>query len=237
MDNRTEPLVPGVWRIETGTFVNAYLIARDGSSDADGLLLLDTGGPRSGPRLVRSIRMLGFDPTRIDEVLLTHWHRDHAGSAARFAASSAEPEVRAGRADLPVVADGRAPGSGRGTHLGRLLQPRLPRPAPTPATALDAGEPACPGAHVIAAPGHTLGHRALWLPEHGALLAGDAVYNLWRLSIGPTSLISDLDAVPKTLAELSRLDPAVLACGHGPPVRSRAGRRLGRLADQAAARL
>src|SRR5687767_14213023 len=86
MDNSTEQLADGVWRIETGLFLNAFLVAANGRDDADGLCLVDCGTKRSGPRLVRSIRLLGFLPTVVRHIVLTHWYADHMGSAARFVA-------------------------------------------------------------------------------------------------------------------------------------------------------
>lgn len=234
MDNATEPLAAGVWRIEVGTFTNAYLVARDGAGDGAGLVLVDAGSHRKGPRLVRSIRLLGFDPLAIDTLLLTHWHADHAGSAARFAASSASPSIRVRPPDDAVVAGREAP---RITHRGRLrrlLHLGLPRPTSVTTIPLVDGEAHPGGLEVVAAPGHTRGHTAFWLPHRGVLLAGDALFGVLRASPGPRLLAADPDAVATTLRRLADLDPAVVAVGHGPPLRRFPARRLAALADRAA---
>jgi glyoxylase-like metal-dependent hydrolase (beta-lactamase superfamily II) len=113
MDNRTQQLADGVWRVDVAYAVNAFVLADDGQGDAQGLTLVDTGLRSSGARLVRSIRMLGLDPRAVGRVLLTHWHADHAGSAARFADSSAAPSVHVGAEDLDVV-------------TGRVVRPHAP---------------------------------------------------------------------------------------------------------------
>lgn len=237
MDNRTEPLPGGAWRIEVAPSTNAYLIARDGRGDEEGLVLIDTGTRAAGPRLVRSVRLLGFDPRRIDQVALTHWHRAHAGSAARLAASSASPMIRAGAADAAVLSGAAPPAAGRRTRTGRALQARPRLPDRTDATAIEDGEECAPGLRAIAAPGHTAGHLAFWLPRAGLLLAGDAIHHVLRCSAGPRSWHADLDAGARTLRRLADLEPAVVACGHGPPVRKAASARLSDLADRASAAL
>jgi glyoxylase-like metal-dependent hydrolase (beta-lactamase superfamily II) len=234
VDNRTEQLADGVWRVEVGFLVNAYVVANDGRSDAEGLTLIDTGTSAGGPRLVRSLRMLGLDPRAAGSALLTHWHSDHAGSAARFATSSAGTRVQAGAADLPVVAGTSPPprpAPERSTRLARAFARAARPPRPTPgATALDAR--AAGGLEVVATPGHTLGHVSFWLPAQGVLIAGDAVMNLWRLVASPAPLTADRAAARASVRTLAALPVGTLAVGHGPPITRDAGRRLAALADR-----
>jgi glyoxylase-like metal-dependent hydrolase (beta-lactamase superfamily II) len=51
-------------------------------ADPDGLTLIDTGVPGSGPLVAEAIRGLGRRPEDLRRVMLTHFHEDHAGSAA-----------------------------------------------------------------------------------------------------------------------------------------------------------
>jgi glyoxylase-like metal-dependent hydrolase (beta-lactamase superfamily II) len=234
VDNRTEQLADGLWRVEVGFLVNAYVIANDGRSDGEGLTLVDTGTAAGGPRLVRSLRMLGLDPRAAALALLTHWHSDHAGSAARFAASSAGTRVQAGAVDLPVVTGAQAPPSpdpSRSTRLARAFARTAKPPRPTPgATPLDGDIPG--GLQVVPTPGHTLGHVSFWLPDQGVLLAGDAVMNLWRLVASPAPLTADRTAARASVRTLAALPVGTLAVGHGPPVTRHARRRLEALAER-----
>lgn len=237
MDNHTEQLADGVWRVEVGAYVNAFVLANDGRTDAEGLTVVDTGYRRSGPRLVRSIRLAGLDPRSVGDVLLSHWHVDHAGAAARFARSSAAPTIWVGEADRAVVTGEAAPprpGRTEATALGRLFARSVRSPEPVArARGLADGQrlAAGGGLRVIAAPGHTPGHCAFWLPDRGVLLAGDAVFNVWFLSRGPRFTCSLLPAVPGTLQRLGRLDYATLAMAHGPPLTRRAPERVAALAS------
>lgn len=241
MDNATEQLGAGVWRIQVGPMLNAFLVAADGSSDADGLTLVDCGTRSAGPRIVRSIRLLGFDPSAVRSIVLTHWHADHMGAAARFAASTAKTKIYVGSGDLPAVT-----GANRYPHahlpredlsaLGRLVT-KVARPGPpVAAQPLDdaARLPAANDAEVVASPGHTQGHIALLLANSGVLLAGDAVMNLGRVTQGPGPFRSARSHEPETLRRLAALDFEVLAVGHGPPVVKDARAKLERLAQKVA---
>ena len=241
MDNSTEQIGAGVWRIQVGALLNAYVIAADGEGDAQGLTLVDCGTGKSGPRLVRSIRLLGFDPTAISAVVLTHWHADHMGSAARFAASTAAPQVYVGAGDLAAVrGDNRSPQRGLPkadvSTLGRLFaRTPLARPgAPVAAKPLVDGEvlATANNALVVASPGHTQGHIAVLVPAAGVLIAGDAVMNLGRLTQGFGPFRSARSHEPVTLRTLAALEFDVLAVGHGPPVVTQAQAKLARLASR-----
>ena len=240
MDNGTEQLADGVWRIEVGFAINAYLLANDGLGDAEGLTLVDTGTATSGPRLVRSIRMLGLEPRAVGDIFLSHWHADHSGSAARFVRSEAAPRVHAGQADLPAVRGEdplpqRRAAAGDVSRLGRLLAGRLrPGPAVRDAVGLLDGAtlPVAGGVRVVAAPGHTGGSVAFHLHEQGVLLAGDAALNVLWLSRGPGWTRSARRQEAATLRRLATLDFRILGLGHGPLVAKRAQQRLAALADR-----
>lgn len=49
----------------------------------DGVALIDAGGgrPLGVQRIEDNLRGDGLDPARISDVVLTHWHKDHAGAA------------------------------------------------------------------------------------------------------------------------------------------------------------
>lgn len=61
--------------------------------EADGLTLIDTSLPGSAARIAEAVRTLGADPAEVRRVVLTHFHPDHAGSAAEIATWGAAGEV------------------------------------------------------------------------------------------------------------------------------------------------
>jgi glyoxylase-like metal-dependent hydrolase (beta-lactamase superfamily II) len=98
-------LIPGLHflRFPVG---HAYLC-----EDPDGLALIDTSLPGSAPQIAAAIRSIGQDPADLRWLMLTHFHPDHAGSAAEIAAWGGA-EVCAHHADAPFLR-GEAPGRPR----------------------------------------------------------------------------------------------------------------------------
>jgi metallo-beta-lactamase class B len=86
--------------------VTAYLIETD-----DGLILIDTGNRDDGDLVADNIRKLGFDPADVKMILLTHWHWDHTGGAARMKELSKAP-VMIHTLDAEVVETGTYHGEG-----------------------------------------------------------------------------------------------------------------------------
>lgn len=236
VDNRTEQLADGVWRIELAFWVSAFVLANNGHDDTDGLTLVDTGTNGMAPRLVRSIRLAGLNPSAVGDVLLTHWHTDHAGGAQRFAASSSGPRVWIGTEDLPVLTGELTPGDaavdcGRLTRLLHRYAYAAPSPCASAQPLLDGMELEAAGGTVVThTPGHTAGHLALHLPSRGVLIAGDAVMNLWRLSASPRALCSAQSQAAASIQLLSELSFDVLAPMHGPPITKQAQARLAAVA-------
>lgn len=233
MDNRTEPVTDGVWRIEVGFSTNAYLLADDGHGDDGGLTLIDVGGTDGGPQLVRSIRLLGLDPRAVQRVLLTHWHAHHAGSAARFAESSAASVVYALEPDLEVVRTGMRPPVAELGVVARMRTRARRTPAAVPdARALEDGErlDVAGGLEVLATAGHTRGHAAFALADAGILFCGDELTTMPRLARLPGHTAAPEKGMTPALERLATAAPEVLAPGHGRLLRRDVTARLERLA-------
>ena len=73
-------------------------------ADADTTTLVDTGiaTPETREELTTGLADLDVDPADIDDVLLTHWHEDHAGLASAIQDESGAT-VRIHAADAPLV--------------------------------------------------------------------------------------------------------------------------------------
>lgn len=69
-------MAPGVWYISGNDWVACYLV-----DTGDGLVLIDTGMHETAYLMLENIRMLGYKPTDIKKILLTHAHCDHIGAA------------------------------------------------------------------------------------------------------------------------------------------------------------
>jgi glyoxylase-like metal-dependent hydrolase (beta-lactamase superfamily II) len=212
------PVVPGLHRLALGP-VNAYLLEADG-----GLVLIDTGSPGSAPRVLDAVRQLGYAPSDVEAVVVTHLHPDHAGALADVLdATGAEAwmhpwdaaEVRAGNGFRPVQ-----PASGvLNWGLDRVsVRPTPPafRPAPVRHEVRD-GDPLPGGLQAVWAPGHSQGQIALVWPAHGGVLvAADACTTLPVLTF--SVVYEDLGEGRETLRRLAALEFETAVFGHGKPI-------------------
>lgn len=219
-----EEIAEGVLRIPLG-FVNAYLVVTD-----DGLVLVDTGLPRTQARLVEALveaqRRAG--PVRV--ALLTHWHTDHMGGVAGLHRATGA-RVVAHELDAPII-DGSIPE--RRTLMMRLAAPFTGSPERTTVDEVLSvdGPFSLPGFTAVHTPGHTAGHVSFLLDRGpGVLLAGDAAASSrGRVRLSPGPVTEDKAAAVRSVAKLAALDFEIAVFGHGAPVVGGAVERFRELA-------
>ena len=192
--------------------INAYLVRED-----DGLTLIDTGIGGSAPGILVAARKLGAPIRRL---LLTHAHGDHVGSLDALSAALPDAEVLISARDVRLLSGDtsldahEAQTPVRGSF--QRVQARITR-------TLEDGD-TVGSLQVVASPGHTPGHLALFDPRDRSLIAGDAFQTAGGLAVaGVIRPLFPLPALatwhlPTALAsarKLLALEPARLAAGHG----------------------
>jgi len=223
-------LLPGLHLLPLG-ISNAYL-----RRTAEGATLIDTGPPGSGPAIRAALQHLGVPPEELRQIVLTHFHDDHAGSAADVACWS-DARVIVGTGDAAFVR-GEQPGTPPAfTPAERQLHAVVAadlQPAPacrvdrevTDQDVLDLGDDAV----VLSVPGHTPGSIALHVPAAGLLITGDTIAeHHGQVVLGPFNI--DRDAAWRSLQHLAGLDVEVACFGHGQPVVGSASSALRRATD------
>src|SRR3954451_6244595 len=100
MTAQAQLVVPGVWMLpfEIG---QAYIWDWDA-----GLTVIDTGVPGSASAILQAIEALGRRPSDVKEIVLTHYHYDHRGSAAELAARTGATVI-AHVAEAPFISGTR----------------------------------------------------------------------------------------------------------------------------------
>jgi glyoxylase-like metal-dependent hydrolase (beta-lactamase superfamily II) len=211
---------------------NAWLVRTP-----EGLVLVDTGFPGNGARIVAFLEALGYAPGDLGMIALTHYDPDHAGSAAELRdLTGARVAIHAH--DAAVLTGGLTPGRAKGAwrrsaavgRLGRLghevgmaVMARLPWTRATwrrcQADLLLADGDRLPGLRVVHAPGHTAGSVA-FATEDGALLTGDAVFGdaEGRAHYPSRALGLDPGQARATAKMLVERGWAPLYPGHGMPI-------------------
>lgn len=209
--------------------VNVYVLETE-----QGLVLIDTGYKGSAPAIIQSIRSIGREPSDLKVILLTHAHPDHAGSIGALKHEVPDVRIYASEQDMRIITEGEkqrpiqpAPGL-KNRILFRLLirGDGCVEPAPLDGVLhhnerLDfAG-----GLQAIFTPGHSYGHFAFLLPDHGGILfAGDTASNMLglQLSVGYEHLQQGLHS----LSMLGQLPYEIACFGHGKPIMKQASSRI-----------
>ncbi|BCJ28802.1 MBL fold metallo-hydrolase [Actinocatenispora sera] len=207
----------------------AYLLRHSG-----GVLLVDAGRVGTGEAIAAALRGWGLDRDAVTQLVLTHWHADHAGAAAEVAGW---PNVRvfAHRADAPVIRGERVGDEPVLTAAERALHAQVSQGLPDPPPSrvdheLDDAEVLTElGAQVVATPGHTPGSIALHLPEARVLFTGDvAAEHDGVVLLGPFN--RDRQQAARSFRRLGGLAADVVCFGHGRPLVGAATEALRRAA-------
>ena len=225
-------VAPGVDYLTVG-FVNLYAMG----DPERGWILVDTGLPGTAAFTRSAIARRRGPRARPEAIVLTHGHFDHAGSALALAeewdvpvyAHRLELPYLTGRSDYPpqdpTMGGAIAQMSRAFPHSGFDLRGRV-RALPD-----DGSVPHAPGWRWLHTPGHTHGHVSLFRKADRTLLAGDALATMdmdsWtshltereELDRPAAPFTTDWGAARRSVEELARLEPAVVAAGHGVPMR------------------
>jgi hydroxyacylglutathione hydrolase len=194
---------------------HVYLI--DGGSE---LALIDVGAGMGAQAIVDNVRRDGFDPARIQHLILTHGHGDHAGGGRRMRRLLGEPMVHASS----VIADSLREGDEKALSVDAAKQAGI-YPADYRLEAVPVDRELEEGATiqvgnlrllVLDTPGHSDGHVSLVLEEHPGrqvLFAGDVVFFGGKILL---QNIHDcrLDAQVRSLRKLRELSVTALFPGH-----------------------
>lgn len=204
-DSDAEPVSNGLaWQQVSFGFVSAYLLQRGNE-----VTIVDTG-TGSTEEFESGLSALGSGWSNVTNVILTHSHGDHIGGLEAVIENAPSARAYAGTGDLDAIAAG-------GFDAGSL-------------TGVSDGDEIF-GLEVIATPGHTPGHIAVFDSESGLLVAGDAVNTSDGAITGPnpdfTPDMATANASVAKLIEGRRISTALV--GHGAPVVDGAGDSLAAL--------
>ena len=199
-----------------GKASNMYLCVGE-----DGLTLIDSGMPGEQKLVFSFLDQLGYKPSQIERILVTHADIDHAGSVAAIQAASGA-QVLAGEMTAHYMRMGKS-----SEHLPGFVQWlsntffNYPPVAGNDVECFTDGDelPLLGDLEVLATPGHTSDHFSFYSPSTGVLFTGDAIDTRnGRLNRTRKILTADENLANQSAIKLIELAPATFACGHGDPL-------------------
>ena len=217
--------------------VNVYFFGPWHAGDRN-WALIDTGVRGAVGPIVRAARQRFGSGARPSAIILTHGHFDHVGAARELAQLWNVP-IYVHPLELPYLTgqSSYAPpdptvGGGVMATLS-VLYPRGPVDLRPHVRALpaDGSVPGMPGWRWVHTPGHTAGHISLFRDFDRVVIAGDAVVTTKQESMAavlrqrpqlhgpPRYYTPDWETARKSVVKIAALEPAVLATGHGVPLR------------------
>ena len=173
-------------RVNLG-FVSAYILAR-GSEAA----IVDTGVGGSVGAIESSLTGAGLDWTGVGQLILTHKHSDHVGSALDILERAPDATAYAGQEDIAAIG--------------------------MPLTAVADGDTVF-GLTIVTTPGHTPGSISVLDPIGGVLVVGDALRSDGdRPGLPSAEFTEDMDLARQSVVKLGGLTFETLLVGHGVPI-------------------
>lgn len=182
--------------------INVYLV---------GDVLVDAGTSSAKKRILRQLA-----GREVRAHLVTHAHPDHFGSSHAVCEALGVP-LWTGATDADDIEQGRPklPPS----RISRVLAKSKPPPGHPVARRLREGDDIGHGFTVLDAPGHSLGHIALWREADRTLILGDVFFNIRKPGPPPGFLTMDPELNHASMRRLAALRPALTLFGHGAPLR------------------
>ncbi len=184
-------------------FVSAYVLAREGQA-----AVVDTGVEGSEGEIEAVLASLGLRWGDVGDVVLTHSHPDHIGSAAAIAQVAPEAMFHAGEADVPAIDIGRSvAGLVDGDSVFDL--------------------------RILHTPGHTPGHVCVLDKANSILVTGDALTgDGGKVGLPNPEFTPDYEEALRTVKYLGTFEFAKAYFGHGEPVTSGASEETRALGEQ-----
>ena len=232
-------VAPGVWGMKD-ICVNIYMVL----NPFDGSWVLVDAGLKWSARNIKKVAQQLFGDSKPSAIIITHGHFDHVGSLEKLIKEWNVP-VYAHFLEMPYLTGKSSyppPDPSVGGGLMSLMAwayPSGPINVWSHVNVLpeNGGVPGLPGWRYLHTPGHTPGHISLFRESDSVLIAGDALvttkaesvislmFQLQTVSGPPKYLTTDWALARRSVKELMKLEPEIVATGHGKPMHGTEVRR------------
>ncbi|MGD0645324.1 MAG: MBL fold metallo-hydrolase [Candidatus Bathyarchaeia archaeon] len=216
-------IIEGVHRVDEASanmaHANVYLVI-----NGEELTVIDTGTSGNAQKIVGYVQKIGHQPGDVKNIVLTHFHMDHMGSAKELKTlTGAKVAVHTEDADF---VSGKKPFPKPKNILFRAVSSFV-KPGPVEVDVILREGDKIAGLAVFHTPGHTPGSIVLLDEERKVLFAGDTVrYDGKKVSGAPEQFSADLNQVRESIAKVSTLNFDVMLPGHGEVLKPNASEEI-----------
>jgi len=202
-----------------GVVGNSYLIIEN-----NGITVVDTGMPKNYQKILNYINSIGHRPEDVKQIVLTHAHIDHVGSASKLRQMT-NAKIMIHEDDAPYVT-GEKQFKLRGGLLMRIFSHFVKFETFNPDVRLKEND-RIGNLLVIHVPGHTPGSVALYSEKDGVMFVGDLLrFTNGKVQGPPEQYTLDMELAKKSIEKLLNYDFKIMLSGHGDPLKENARERI-----------
>jgi glyoxylase-like metal-dependent hydrolase (beta-lactamase superfamily II) len=213
-------VIPGVYMLG-GIFGTGFLGANIYILINEDITVVDTGYPGRDKQVMNTVSDLGYAPSDIARIVLTHYHPDHIGNL-QIISKDTGADVIAHRLDAPYIEGKRQQQFDRNNRRANILLKALDKFRPVSPVAVtsivDDGDELPGGIVIRHMPGHTPGSISLYMPDRGLIIVGDLLSNTFGLNLPSRVFTVDLNEELRSIKKLEEMEFDVICFGHGRPV-------------------
>ena len=203
----------------------------------DGITIVDTGMGGNEKTILDTVNALGYGPSGIKRIIITHCHMDHTGSL-RALRDASKAEVMASEADADAI-EGKKPQvvpkmSPPISWIMPLLR-RLIKTEPAPVDRrLKDGDiiPVLGGLVVIGLPGHSPGNIGLYSRSQKLLFSSDTLRMKGDEFIKPLNYDVEKAASLQSIKKMGTLSYEIMLSGHNKPIMTDASKKVAAYAEK-----
>ena len=221
-------IIDGIHRVDEASsnmaHSNVYLVI-----NGKELIIVDTGTGGNAKKTVEYIQKIGYQPSEVSTIILTHYHMDHVGSAkelkdltnAKVAVHMEDADFVAGKKPLPKPKN----------VFFRAVSSFI-KSAPVEVEIVLKDGDKIGNLTVMHVPGHTPGSIALFDEQRKALFVGDTLrFDGNKVSGAPKHFSWDADKEKESIEKISQLYFDVMLPGHGEVLKANASNTVKEFCD------
>jgi glyoxylase-like metal-dependent hydrolase (beta-lactamase superfamily II) len=206
MKMKTEEIAEGIYLIGGPNVTRPEDAAVYLVDFGDELVMIDSGAGNSSSQLDRNIEMLGLKPSKLTQIILTHCHIDHIGSATYFR-EKYKSEIVIHELDARALETGDSMKTAANWYGTTFPPTRVDRKLKGAHEILNFGQE---DLHCLHTPGHTPGSISVYLDRAGQrILFGQDIHGPFNRAFD-----SDIAAWRKSMNVLLLLEADILCEGH-----------------------